>query len=191
MPSVSSLLWAEGSGALASSISRWFCQKQRPRATPKTASETTTRARSSSRCSTRLTSSSYAIAFTRRIVSVSGVRVGGGVRLGCRRRAVGDATGGCSTASGVSSTSGCSPETEPRNSRIPLPTDLPSSGRRLGPKTTRAMTRTIMISIGPMFGTVCLQSWLGQRFVPAGPMSGGPAGFAMALLEEACLLHCA
>ena len=37
-----------------------------------------------------------------------------------------------------------------RNSRTPLPSDLPIWGSRLGPKTSRAMTRTMMISAGPM-----------------------------------------
>src|SRR6185295_16377757 len=40
------------------------------------------RERSSSRCSTRLTSSSYEIAFTRRIALTSGLRLGGGFGLG-------------------------------------------------------------------------------------------------------------
>src|SRR3954470_4803408 len=44
-------------------------------------------------------------------------------------------------------------EREPLNSRIPLPIDLPSSGRRFGPKTIRAITRTTAISSGPTFGS--------------------------------------
>src|SRR3954451_23898787 len=44
-------------------------------------------------------------------------------------------------------------ESEPLNSRIPLPIDLPSSGRRFGPKTIRAITRTMAISSGPTFGS--------------------------------------
>ena len=55
IPKVISLVWPAGNGPAASSSSRWFCQKQSARATPKTESETTMRARSSSRCSTRLT----------------------------------------------------------------------------------------------------------------------------------------
>ena len=42
IPKVISWLWLDGSGTLASSSSRWFCQKQRASATPKTAIETTT-----------------------------------------------------------------------------------------------------------------------------------------------------
>src|SRR4051794_32104970 len=44
-------------------------------------------------------------------------------------------------------------EREPLNSRIPLPIDLPSSGRRFGPKTIRAITSTTAISSGPTFGS--------------------------------------
>src|SRR3954453_21901379 len=43
-------------------------------------------------------------------------------------------------------------ERDPLNSRIPFPIDLPSSGRRLGPKTIRAIARTMAISSGPIFG---------------------------------------
>ena len=38
------------------------------------------------------------------------------------------------------------------NPRMPLPTALPASGRRLGPRTTRAITSTTMSSMGPTFG---------------------------------------
>src|SRR6188768_1994121 len=41
---------------------------------------------------------------------------------------------------------------DPLNSRIPFPIDLPSSGRRFGPKTTRTIRRTTAISSGPTFG---------------------------------------
>src|SRR4051794_32846566 len=41
-------------------------------------------------------------------------------------------------------------DSESLNSRMPLPSDLPTSGSFLGPRTTRAMTRTTMSSIGPM-----------------------------------------
>ena len=37
-----------------------------------------------------------------------------------------------------------------RNSRTPLPSDLPICGSRLGPKTSRARMRTMTISAGPM-----------------------------------------
>ena len=53
-PRVSSRSWPAGSAALATSSSSWFCQKQSASATPKMAMQTTSRARSSSRCSTRL-----------------------------------------------------------------------------------------------------------------------------------------
>src|SRR5436309_11813330 len=66
-PKVSSLSWSEGSGPLAMSSSRWFCQKQSASATPKTASETIRRARSSSRCSTRVRRSSCLTALRRAI----------------------------------------------------------------------------------------------------------------------------
>src|SRR5919202_6023532 len=36
------------------------------------------------------------------------------------------------------------------NSRMPRPSDLPTSGRRFGPRTMSAMTSTMMSSIGPM-----------------------------------------
>src|SRR3954452_16001130 len=48
--------------------------------------------------------------------------------------------------------SGESPVTEPLNSRMPLPSDRPTSGRRLGPSTIRAMASTTTSSMGPMFG---------------------------------------
>src|SRR3954465_9733843 len=35
---------------------------------------------------------------------------------------------------------------------MPLPSDLPTSGRRFGPSTMRAMARMTMSSIGPTFG---------------------------------------
>ena len=46
----------------------------------------------------------------------------------------------------------CSPLTEPRNSRIPLPRDLPSSGSRFGPKTISAMISRTRISGKPILG---------------------------------------
>src|SRR3954469_19679248 len=39
---------------------------------------------------------------------------------------------------------------ESLNSRMPLPSDLPTSGRRFGPSTRSAMTSTMTNSIGPM-----------------------------------------
>src|SRR3954463_11990860 len=56
-PSVIGAL-SPGSGALAISSSRLFCQKQTAKATPKTENETTIRVRSSPRCSTRVSRSS-------------------------------------------------------------------------------------------------------------------------------------
>src|SRR3954454_5832073 len=59
--------------------------------------------------------------------------------------------GSVELSAGISSLS--SMEREPLNSRIPLPIDLPSSGRRFGPKTIRAITRTTAISSGPTLGS--------------------------------------
>src|SRR5438270_374620 len=53
--------------------SRWFCQKQRPSATPNAASERMMRVRSSSRCSTRLSRSSCPIG-RMRLGTTRGVR---------------------------------------------------------------------------------------------------------------------
>ena len=53
-----------------------------------------------------------------------------------------------------SSSSSCSPLSEPRNSRMPLPSERPSSGSRFGPKTIRAMIRTMPISRGPMLPSI-------------------------------------
>src|SRR6266550_69000 len=66
-PKVSRRSWLLGNGPLAMSSSMWFCQKQRASATPKTASETIRRARSSSRCSTRVRRSSCLTPFRRAI----------------------------------------------------------------------------------------------------------------------------
>src|SRR3954452_22600321 len=41
------------------------------------------------------------------------------------------------------------PPTESLNSRSPLPSARPASGNRLGPRTTRAIARTRMSSMGP------------------------------------------
>ena len=49
-----------------------------------------------------------------------------------------------------------SPPIEPLNSRMPRPRLRPSSGSRFGPKTSRAMTRTIAISGSPMFPGILL-----------------------------------
>src|SRR5690606_16798023 len=38
------------------------------------------------------------------------------------------------------------------NSRRPRPSDLPASGRRFGPSTSSAITRTTTSSMGPTFG---------------------------------------
>src|SRR5581483_1817832 len=54
-----------GSGRLAMSSSRWFCQKQSPQATTSTAALTTIRVRSSSRCSTSVMRSSNLAALRR------------------------------------------------------------------------------------------------------------------------------
>src|SRR3954451_17090563 len=48
-----------GSGPLSASSSRWFCQKHSETATPRTTIETMIRVRSSSRCSTSESPSSY------------------------------------------------------------------------------------------------------------------------------------
>src|SRR3954452_3406663 len=131
------------SGALAISSSRLFCQKQTAKAIAKAEIETTIRVRSSPRCSTRVSRSSKATRRKRAIDSaLSSVTTspsttsGGLVEL--------------SASAGISSLS--SMERDPLNSRIPFPIDLPSSGRRLGPKTIRAITRTMAISSGPIFG---------------------------------------
>ena len=50
---------------------------------------------------------------------------------------------------GSSSSSEERPEIDSLNSRMPLPTALPASGRRLGPRITSASTSTIASSIGP------------------------------------------
>src|SRR5690349_21632492 len=76
-PKVISRSWPEGSGPFASWSSRSLCQKQRAKATPRAASETTIRSRSSPRWPTRSTLSSWAIGFRRRISAGSGVRVRG------------------------------------------------------------------------------------------------------------------
>src|SRR3984885_12047284 len=65
-PKVISFLWPLGSGLPAISSSRWFCQKASARATAKITRQTTSRWRSSSRCSTRLSWSSWLTARTRR-----------------------------------------------------------------------------------------------------------------------------
>ena len=70
-----------------------------------------------------------------------------------------------------------------RKERTPRPSWRPISGRRLGPKTSRAMKRTTMISAGPMLmrGTVLKGGWLHssvggpmQRF-QRGPPRAAPA----------------
>src|SRR6476660_6319483 len=66
-----------GRGPFAMSSSRWFCQKQRANATPKTARETMILVRSSSRCSTRVSRSSWETALMRAIgAPPSGALVG-------------------------------------------------------------------------------------------------------------------
>ena len=47
--------------------------------------------------------------------------------------------GGCCVSSSFSF-----PVTESLNSRMPLPSERPTSGSRLGPRITRAMMRTMM-----------------------------------------------
>src|SRR6476620_8113814 len=54
-----------GSGSFAIWSSRWFCQKQSPHATTRTAAETMIRLRSSSRCSTSVIRSSKLAALSR------------------------------------------------------------------------------------------------------------------------------
>src|SRR5882757_6407368 len=65
-PKVISFSCPLGKGLWAISSSSWFCQKQSARATAKTTRQTTRRWRSSSRCSTRLSWSSWETARTRR-----------------------------------------------------------------------------------------------------------------------------
>src|SRR6266550_2003117 len=55
----------DGSGLLAMSRSRWFCQKHSPQATTSTATETMILVRSSSRCSTSVSRSSCFAALSR------------------------------------------------------------------------------------------------------------------------------
>ena len=60
------------------------------------------------------------------------------------------------------------------NSRIPLPIDLPTSGKRFGPRMTRAMTSTITSSSGPTLNGMSLPrpfEWV------TGQGIGSPAGF--------------
>src|SRR3954452_24990789 len=85
--------------------------------------------------------------------------------------------GSVELSAGMSSLS--SMDREPLNSRIPLPIDLPSSGRRFGPKTIRAITRTTAISSGPTLGSTetflsLVISWWGGRLEAAPP----PLAFA-------------
>ena len=56
-----------GSGALAMSSRRLFCQKQRPKATENATTEMTMRVRSSSRCSTSVSRSSKSTGRSRAI----------------------------------------------------------------------------------------------------------------------------
>ena len=66
----------------------------------------------------------------------SGPLVGDYLALDRLGLGLGLATARSSRISSSSSSSSLSPVTEPLNSRIPLPSERPSSGRRLGPKTT-------------------------------------------------------
>ena len=159
-----------GSGSLAISSSRWFCQKQSPHATTSTAAETMMRLRSSSRCSTSVSWSSKLAALSR---ATGSAQLGGRLRprpRRARRRPRRPRSAGASAASSSASSSSSSlPEIEALNSRMPLPTERPSSGRRFGPKMIRAMIRTTRISGGP----ILLAS---LRMVPArGPRHRKPA----------------
>src|SRR5215218_3461963 len=144
-PNVVGLATPAGSGLFARSSSRSFCQKQRPHATTSTAAETMIRLRSSSRCSTSVICSSNFAALRR------------GTVYGFRWVTTSPSTGSpasCapSISGGMDSSSLSFPEIDDLNSRIPLPIERPSSGRRLGPKITRAMMRTTTNSSGPTFG---------------------------------------
>src|SRR4051794_37806495 len=47
---------------------------------------------------------------------------------------------------------------------MPWPSDLPAAGRRFGPSTSSAMTRTTTSSMGPMLGTCVLLLPLAKRW---------------------------
>src|SRR5215208_3402717 len=136
-----------GSGLFAISSSRWFCQKQSPHATTSTTAETMMRLRSSSKCSTSVICSSNCAALKRGTVQE---------RWWVTTSPSTGSSASCapSISAGLegSSSSSSLPVTDDLNSRMPLPIERPSSGRRLGPKITRAMMRTTTNSSGPTFG---------------------------------------
>src|SRR4051812_20065194 len=171
-----------GRGLFATSSSRSLCQKHRPQATTNTAAETMIRLRSSSRCSTSVICSSNFAALKR------------ATAYGFRWVTTSPSTGSPASCApsisagfdGFSSSSSSLPDREPLNSRMPLPIERPSSGRRFGPKITRAMMRTTTNSSGPTFGipthgtradspaTELAASWQGYDIrAPGGPASAG------------------
>ena len=127
-----------GSGPLAMSSSSLFCQKHSASATPKITSEMMILVRSSSRWSTSETSSSWetGLALTFATATSLLLVVTTSASTGCGRAAAASFL-----ASLSSSSSPVIPATDPLNSFRPLPMDLPSSGRRFGPKMIRAMIK--------------------------------------------------
>ena len=134
-PKVISFLWSSGSGPEAISSSRWFCQKQSARATPKTT-------QADDRC--------------RRAQLVEVLDEGELILVGDRpdaaghRAALSRGRGRPASPSAPSlgarlrwpaiapglrrASSSSSPLTEPLNSRMPLPSERPSSGQPFGPE---------------------------------------------------------
>ena len=170
-PKVISFLWSPGSGPPAISSSRWFCQKQSARATPKTTRQTTMPGAQLVEVLDEgepvlVGDRPDAAGHRRASAAVVGDRSRRSARPARRAAAAADSSSAASSGSSSSSSS-CSPVTEPLNSRMPRPRLLPSSGRRLGPKTTRAMIRTIASSSGPMLG-------IGPMVTAAGAPIGSP-----------------
>src|SRR3954471_8568799 len=176
-------LMSAGSGLLAISSSRWLCQKHSPQATTSTAAEMMIRLRSSSRCSTSVICSSNCAALIRGTAQEFWW-VTTSPSTGSSASCVPSISAGFEGFSSSSSSS--LPEIEPLNSRMPLPIERPSSGRRFGPKITRAMMRTTTNSSGPTFGipthgtradspaTESAASWQGYDIrAPGGPASAG------------------
>ena len=82
---------------------------------------------------------------------------GGGLRRRCRARARGSwscvaagSAGGSSAISSIGSSSSSFPDTESLNSRMPLPSWRPISGRRFGPKTRSRTSKRIRSSQIPI-----------------------------------------
>src|SRR3954449_7654982 len=186
-------LRALGSGLFAISSSRWFCQKQSPHATTSTTAEMMMRLRSSSKCSTSVICSSNCAGLNRATAQ--------GFWCVTTSPSTGSSTSCALSISagfeGSSSSSSFLPEIEPRNSRMPLPIERPSSGRRFGPKITRAMMRTTTNSSGPTFGipthgtradspaTELAASWQGYDIrAPGGPASAGDSLPRMILSDK-------